>query len=121
MSLPKSPAVRPNVLAFAPRLSSGNAGAPVVEHASGQVIAFPRRDVVQFYSACPDVWRAFLIHEFGDDEIEVAHFFRVTNRGARKWLDGDGSARLDKLLLALTRPGALDWWMAALPALQRAA
>ncbi|NEX45204.1 hypothetical protein G3572_03230 [Rhodobacter sp. ETT8] len=81
------------------------------------MIPFPRRDVVRFYAACPNVWRAFLLHEFGDDEVEVAQFYRVSPRAARKWLDGDGSARLDKLLLSLTRPGALDWWIAALPAL----
>lgn len=85
------------------------------------MIPFPRRDVAQFYATCPDVWRAFLIYEFGDDEVEVAQFYRVSPRAARKWLDGDGSARLDKMLLSLTRPGALEWWIAALPALDVAA
>jgi hypothetical protein len=79
----------------------------------GREPAQPVFDVLGFSAAFPDKWMGYLRANF-DDAVHVARTFRVSERAARKWWDGVGAARGDKVLIALRiHPEASQMLLAA--------
>ena len=61
-------------------------------------------DPDRFRALFPDRWRAFL-HAHHRSIKEVAAFYNVTDKAARKWWDGVGGPQGDKVALAaMTNP-----------------
>lgn len=48
----------------------------------------------------PDRWRAYL-HAHFRNHMVVSKMFNVSERAARKWWDGDGACRGDKVAMAI--------------------
>jgi hypothetical protein len=79
----------------------------------GREPAQPVFDVLGFSAAFPDKWMGYLRANF-DDAVHVARTFRVSERAARKWWDGVGAARGDKVLIAMRiHPEASQMLLAA--------
>ena len=62
--------------------------------------AVPVFDVYGFSAAFPDRWRGYLRAHFRN-AVHVAHVFGVSERAARKWLNGDGACGGAKVVIAL--------------------
>lgn len=71
-------------------------------------------DPIRFGTVFPDRWMAFLRAHHGSVE-EVAVFYGVTDRAARKWWNGVGGPRGDKVAMAvMSNPaGAARYLMGA--------
>lgn len=69
----------------------------------------PVTDPLRFAAVNPDLWMQFL-HATCRNIGEAAVKYGVTERAARKWWEGDGACRLDKVQIAMRvdRRAALD-------------
>jgi hypothetical protein len=61
-------------------------------------------DVLAFARAFPARWQGFLRLHYRD-HVHVAFVYRVSERAARKWWDGDGGPRGDKVAQAMIMHG----------------
>lgn len=102
--LSAAPAAGRNVIAFAPRQSSG------IGFGQKSRAARRLRDPLVAYAGFADRWMAF-VRAFFNSPAEVSEFFRVCPKAAEKWWNGIGGAHGAKLDYALDEiEGALDWW-----------